>query len=62
MKNFIGEKDIDRGRVTLVEIDGRYLITVIKRGWLKERTASQIWVDEFGDAMRLFDAIITWRD
>lgn len=56
-KRFRGEKGIRNGRVTIVEANGRYYLTVIKRRWFKEKVIIRMVIDDFDVAMKTFNAI-----
>lgn len=56
-KRFSGEKGIRNGRVTIVETNRRYILTVFKRRWFKEREIVWIVIDDFDVAMKTFNAI-----
>lgn len=56
-KTFSGEKGIRNGRVTIVEANGRYILTVFKRRWFKEREIVRMVIDDFNVAIETFNAI-----
>lgn len=56
-KKFRGEKGIRNGRVTIVEANGRYFLTVFKRGWFKEKVIVRIVINDFNVAIETFNSI-----
>lgn len=56
-KGLRGEKCIRNTRVTIVESNGRYFLTVFKRGWFKEKVVVRIVIDDFNVAMKTFGSI-----
>lgn len=57
-KRFKSEKGITNGTVRIIEtMDGRYLITIEKKGLFGSKTITRMFLDDYNEALRVFITI-----